>query len=98
LALEGLNDESSHSLRLRSSEAAGTFFPRRISHGVPRVTATSDLDRRHARLGIAQLMRTSWFRAVNVKSKEAQALRGLLAGRKPPEATVGSRGWLVPLR
>lgn len=38
-------------------------------------------DRNDAR-GIAQLMRTGWFRAVHVKSREAQALRMLLAGRK----------------
>lgn len=38
-------------------------------------------DRNDAR-GIAQLMRTGWFRAVHVKSREAQALRVLLAGRK----------------
>jgi 7-cyano-7-deazaguanine synthase len=35
---------------VRGSEAAGTFFPRRIGHGVPRVTATPDLDRRRPRL------------------------------------------------
>ena len=38
-------------------------------------------DRNDAR-GIAQLMRTGWFRAVHVKSREAQTLRVLLAGRK----------------
>ncbi|TWB14223.1 transposase [Nitrospirillum amazonense] len=38
-------------------------------------------DRNDAR-GIAQLMRTGWFRAVHVKSREAQALRMLLGGRK----------------
>jgi transposase len=38
-------------------------------------------DRNDAR-GLAQLMRTGWFRAVHVKSREAQALRMLLAGRK----------------
>jgi len=38
-------------------------------------------DRNDAR-GIAQLMRTGWFRPVHVKSREAQALRMLLAGRK----------------
>jgi transposase len=38
-------------------------------------------DRNDAR-GIAQLMRTGWFRAVHVKSPEAQTLRVLLAGRK----------------
>ena len=37
-------------------------------------------DRNDAR-GIAQLMRTGWFRPVHVKSREAQALRMLLAGR-----------------
>lgn len=38
-------------------------------------------DKNDAR-GIAQLMRTGWFRAVHVKSSEAQALRVLLTGRK----------------
>ncbi len=38
-------------------------------------------DKNDAR-GIAQLMRTGWFRAVHVKSHEAQTLRMLLAGRK----------------
>ena len=38
-------------------------------------------DRNDAR-GIAQLMRTGWFRPVHVKSQAAQALRVLLAGRK----------------
>lgn len=38
-------------------------------------------DRNDAR-GIAQLMRTGWFRAVHVKSAEAQTVRVLLAGRK----------------
>ncbi len=38
-------------------------------------------DRNDAR-GIAQLMRTGWFRPVHVKSREAQTLRMLLAGRK----------------
>ncbi|MBB2157938.1 IS110 family transposase [Gluconacetobacter diazotrophicus] len=38
-------------------------------------------DKNDAR-GIAQLMRTGWFRAVHVKSREAQTLRVLLAGRK----------------
>lgn len=38
-------------------------------------------DKNDAR-GIAQLMRTGWFRAVHVKSGEAQALRVLLTGRK----------------
>lgn len=38
-------------------------------------------DRNDAR-GIAQLMRTGWFRAVHVKSREAQTLRVLRAGRK----------------
>ena len=38
-------------------------------------------DRNDAR-GIAQLMRTGWFRPVHVKSHEAQTLRVLLAGRK----------------
>lgn len=38
-------------------------------------------DRDDAR-GIAQLMRTGWFRAVHVKSQEAQTLRVLLSGRK----------------
>ena len=38
-------------------------------------------DKNDAR-GIAQLMRTGWFRSVHVKSHEAQTLRMLLAGRK----------------
>lgn len=38
-------------------------------------------DRNDAR-GLAQLMRTGWFRPVHVKSREAQALRTLLAARK----------------
>jgi transposase len=38
-------------------------------------------DRNDAR-GIAQLMRTGWFRPVHVKSRESQQLRVLLAGRK----------------
>lgn len=38
-------------------------------------------DKNDAR-GIAQLMRTGWFRPVHVKSREAQTLRVLLAGRK----------------
>jgi transposase len=38
-------------------------------------------DKNDAR-GIAQLMRTGWFRAVHVKSGEAQTLRVLLTGRK----------------
>ena len=38
-------------------------------------------DKNDAR-GIAQLMRTGWFRAVHVKSRQAQTLRMLLAGRK----------------
>jgi predicted NBD/HSP70 family sugar kinase len=38
-------------------------------------------DRNDAR-GLAQMMRAGWFRAVHVKSREAQALRMLLAGRK----------------
>jgi transposase len=38
-------------------------------------------DKNDAR-GIAQLMRTGWFRPVHVKSREVQALRVLLAGRK----------------
>lgn len=38
-------------------------------------------DKNDAR-GIAQLMRTGWFRPVHVKSQHAQTLRVLLAGRK----------------
>ena len=38
-------------------------------------------DKNDAR-GIAQMMRTGWFRAVHVKSGEAQTLRALLVGRK----------------
>ncbi|MBM7487746.1 transposase [Bradyrhizobium sp. USDA 3686] len=38
-------------------------------------------DRNDAR-GIAQMMRTGWFRAVHVKSESAQTLRALLVGRK----------------
>ncbi|WIG53945.1 MAG: Mobile element protein [Afipia sp.] len=38
-------------------------------------------DRNDAR-GIAQMMRTGWFRAVHVKSEAAQTLRALLVGRK----------------
>jgi len=38
-------------------------------------------DRNDAR-GLAQLVRTGWFRAVHVKSSESQELRALLAGRK----------------
>ncbi|WP_271588810.1 IS110 family transposase [Bradyrhizobium sp. CCBAU 53415] len=38
-------------------------------------------DRNDAK-GIAQMMRTGWFRAVHVKSEGAQTLRALLVGRK----------------
>ena len=38
-------------------------------------------DRNDAR-GIAQMMRTGWFRAVHVKSPESQQLRFLLSGRR----------------
>lgn len=38
-------------------------------------------DRNNAK-GIAQMMRTGWFRAVHVKSEGAQTLRALLVGRK----------------
>ncbi|MBB4263782.1 IS110 family transposase [Bradyrhizobium sp. CIR3A] len=38
-------------------------------------------DRNDAK-GIAQMMRTGWFRAVHVKSESAQTLRALLVGRK----------------
>ncbi len=38
-------------------------------------------DRGDAR-GIAQLMRTGWFRAVHVKSEISQELRALLTARK----------------
>ena len=38
-------------------------------------------DRNDAR-GIAQMMRTGWFRVVHVKSQVAQTLRALLVGRK----------------
>jgi transposase len=38
-------------------------------------------DRNDAK-GIAQMMRTGWFRAVHVKSEAAQTLRALLVGRK----------------
>jgi transposase len=38
-------------------------------------------DRNDAK-GIAQMMRTGWFRAVHVKSEGAQTLRALLVGRR----------------
>ncbi|MET4260916.1 transposase [Bradyrhizobium sp. S3.12.5] len=40
------------------------------------------LNKTHGANGIAQIMRTGWFRAVLVKSESAQTLRALLVGRK----------------
>ena len=48
--------------------------------------------------GLAQIVRTGWFREVAVKSMDAQALRMLLvavrissaSGRPPPMSSVGS--------
>ena len=42
---------------------------------------TNKTDRNDAR-GIAQVMRTGWFRAVHVKSTESHELKTLLTGRK----------------
>ncbi|WP_439360138.1 IS110 family transposase [Bradyrhizobium sp. DASA03007] len=44
-------------------------------------TMLNKTDRNDAK-GIAQMMRTGWFRAVHVKSEAAQTPRALLAGRK----------------
>jgi transposase len=52
----------------------------RHAHGVLKAQRVKT-DKNDAR-GLAQLVRTGWYRAVHVKSSEGQALRTLLAARK----------------
>jgi transposase len=51
-------------------------------HAKAMLNATINKTDRNDARGIAQMMRTGWFRPVHVKSREAQTLRVLLAGRK----------------
>ncbi|MCK1668950.1 IS110 family transposase [Bradyrhizobium sp. 153] len=50
-------------------------------HAKAALNAMLNKTRRNAK-GIAQMMRTGWFRTVNVKSESAQPQRALLVGRK----------------
>ncbi|MCK1325388.1 IS110 family transposase [Bradyrhizobium sp. 156] len=51
-------------------------------HAKAALNAMLNKTERNDAKGIAQMMRTSWFRAVHVKSEAAQTLRALLVGRK----------------
>ena len=53
---------------------------------------TNKTDRNDAR-GIAQVMRTGWFRAVHVKPTESHELKTLLTARK---LVVNARRWSEP--
>lgn len=51
-------------------------------HAKAALNAMLNKTERNDTKGIAQMMRTGWFRAVHVKSEAAQTLRALLVGRK----------------
>lgn len=51
-------------------------------HAKAALNAMLNKTERNDTKGIAQMMRTGWFRALHVKSEAAQTLRALLVGRK----------------